>query len=113
MLKIPNEDRLPLHLRLGLAWCRLNMYEWDTLVGPRPPDWDNLPTISKKPLFGNRKPSKHDYVREPMQRILFMIGRHTSLLCWWVFVLKRSPTDFLQWRLEEFGYPFKNGPTRL
>lgn len=113
MIDVSNERRLPIHLRLGLAWCRLNMYEWDDIVGPKPPNWDNLPTTSKEPLFGKKKPSKSEYVKKPMEKIKHMIGTQTTTLCWWVFVLKKPPTDFLQWYLKEFGYPFKNSPNRL
>lgn len=113
MIDVPNEEHLPYHLRLGLAYCRLNCYEWDDIVGPKPSNWESLPTVSKRSLFGNKKPSKHDYLKGPMQKILRLVGRHTISLCWWRFVLKRNATDFLQWHLEEFGYPFKDGPNRL
>ena len=63
--------------RLGLAYCRLNSFEWDPILGEKPDGFDNLPNYTEKrrlPLF-KRKPSKCDFVAPAIMAIKSIIER--------------------------------------
>ena len=94
---VPKESELPLRFRLGLAWCRLNTYEWDDILGPKPPGFDDLPSVSTKSFFKKKQPSKQDYTRKPMAAIVSVIGKATVSHCWWLFVLKKTSAEWFRW----------------
>lgn len=80
--------------RLGLAWCRLNGFEWDELVGPKPEGFDELPDIPKA------IPSKYCFVRRHMESIEQTLGHEYLNLCWWRFELGKSEEEWLRFREE-------------
>ena len=51
-----NETELSSVDRLGLAYCRLNRYEWDNILGEKPANFDDLPKTKQK-----RKPWHHNF----------------------------------------------------
>lgn len=69
--------------RLGLAYCRLNRWEWDEILGPKPEGFDELPNWwEKRWPWEKWKPSKDDYIGLPMQRIRSLIGEVNISRCW-------------------------------
>ena len=38
--------------RLGLAYCRLNCWEWDNIIGPKPEGFDNASRCWWKFILG-------------------------------------------------------------
>lgn len=51
-----NEPVLSFEERLGLAYLRLKNWKWDELLGEKPPGFDGLPNVTKRNVFGKRKP---------------------------------------------------------
>lgn len=87
-----DESKLSFDERLGLAWCRLNQYEWDELVGPKPPEFDEIPEVSVK-----RQPDKGAYIRPAMLAIEAIIGKANCSRYWWRFVLEKTEEDWFRW----------------
>lgn len=91
--------------RLGLAYCRLNCFEWDEILGEKPEGFDNLPNYTpRNHLFKKRKMSKMDYIDPPIRAIESIIGRANTSRCWWKYELKLSEEDWFKW------YTGRNGP---
>lgn len=100
-----NENRLSYIDRLGLAYCRLNNYEWDPLLGPKPWDFDTLPAYipPKKFLFWrSRKQTrcKHFITWPAAQAILSIIGEANASRCHWMFELMRTEDEWLEWYIK-------------
>lgn len=98
------EQSLNLTDRLGLAWCRLNCWEWDDILGPKPPNFDDLPDYARKdglPLLGKKIDSKHDIIAPAVKKIIDIIGIANTSRCWWRFVLKKSEREWLRWYLND------------
>lgn len=88
--------------RLGLAYCRLNTYEWDEILGPKPDGFDNLPKWAKKKWpFSKKKRTKSDYVRPAMRAIERIIGETNCSRCWWVYGLGRTEEEWFRWYIRE------------
>ena len=68
--------------RLGLAWCRMNLWEWDNLFGTIPVDFEN---------------NKYKYLRDPMNYITDKIGYKNCLKYWWKFHLHKTEEEFENW----------------
>ena len=91
--------------RLGLAWCRLNTLEWDELVGPKPPCFDDLPSEPPRGLIARIKDenwrkhriSKKDYIKPAMDSIVNIIGEANVSRCWWLFAIEESEDSWLTW----------------
>lgn len=94
--------------RLGLACCRLNQWEWDEYIGPKPDGFDQLPrwerhpflmkilaTISPKKYAPIR--SKSDYITPVIKAIESDIGADTISRCHWVYGLKRTEEEWRKW----------------
>lgn len=102
-----NESELNRTDRLGLAWCRLNCWEWDDLLGPKPPDFDDLPFVSPTTLIARirneawrkYRRSRQQYVRPARLAIETIIGKANASRCWWMFELGKSEEEWLRWYL--------------
>ena len=91
-----DESTLSWQDRLGLAYCRLNCWQWDELLGPKPEGFDALPN-SRTGRGRSRKsePCKSDYILPATAVIRGIIGRVNISRCWWKFVLKKSDEEWL------------------
>lgn len=94
--------------RLGLAYCRLNCYQWDDLVGPKPEGFDDLPenlTFAQR-LHDRSARCQSDFVRPALLGIESIIGEAATSRCWWKFRLGRSEEEWFAWyvtqRFNEF-----------
>lgn len=87
--------------RLGLAWCRLNKWEWDEILGPKPKDFDHLPKTLPNGIFVHRSQlkSKIDYTRPAKKAIESVIGEANASRCWHVYELGRTEEEWLRWYL--------------
>lgn len=85
--------------RLGLAYCRLNCWEWDNIIGPKPEGFDNLPDFDPKKgrLFHKTQKSKEDYIGPAMKAIESIIGAANVSRCWWKFVLGKTEDEWFRW----------------
>lgn len=84
--------------RLGLAYCRLNQWEWDEILGPKPDGFDALPYFGAAP--GTRKKkyrNRHDCIQPAMRYLESVIAQAQFSRCWWLFVLGRSEEEWIQW----------------
>lgn len=81
--------------RLGLAYCRLNSFGWDEIIGEKPPGFDELPNYVKG------KESKYDYVHPAILGIESIIGKANTSRCWWVFELGKPEEEWLRWYVSE------------
>lgn len=72
--------------RLGLAYCRLNCREWDTLFGEKPEGFDDFP-----------EGYKHRIVMRKIALIETLIGEMNTSRCWWKFRLHRTEEAWKAW----------------
>lgn len=95
--------------RLGLAYCRLNGYQWDDLIGPKPEGFDELPEELALPqrLTSKGARCKSDFVRPAILGIESIIGEAATSRCWWKFRLGRSEEEWFAWYVTE---RFRTGP---
>lgn len=91
--------------RLGFAACRLNRWEWDELLGPKPQRFDALPDFDRRTFRFFRKPirTKNDYIRPAMHFIIRTIGEENFSRCWWLYELGKTEKEWRQWYLREHG----------
>lgn len=89
--------------RLGLAYCRMNSWEWDEVAGPKPEGFDGLPLFDRRMFKRFRKKivTKHDYIRPAISAIESIVGEANASRCWWKFVLDRSEEDWFRWYLSQ------------
>ena len=91
--------------RLGLAYCRLNRFEWDEILGPKPDGFDDLPAYPPKrkhsTRHGSQPISKSDYVEAAIWAIRSIIGEANCSRCVWVLGLGKTEAEWLQWYLNE------------
>ena len=101
--------------RLGVAYCRLNSWEWDEYMGPKPENFDSLPEFDKNymkrvnhpiimrilerifPTRYAKKSTKQDYIRPKIKRIEQDIGGANVSRCHWVYGMKRTEDEWRQW----------------
>lgn len=68
--------------RLGLAWCKLNMGEWDKdILGAFPDGW----------------PDRDCVLRNAQEGIEKIIGEAKVSECWHVFVLGKTKEEWIKW----------------
>lgn len=105
--------------RLGLAYCRLNGYGWDDIIGPKPKGFDGLPDydpyaverIHHPIIMGilaklfpekyGRKPTKHDFVYPAMRGIESEIGGANTSRCHWIYGLGKTEQEWREWYCSE------------
>lgn len=109
-----DEDALNYVDRLGLAYCRLNSWIWDPILGAKPIGFDSLPDYDRKEgrLFHRKRPSKSDYVEGPMTAIEQIIGPANIDRCWWKFRLKKTEAEWFAWYVRERFSPRRSGSTQ-
>lgn len=73
-----DERKLSITDRLGLAYCRLNSYEWDDLLAGEPAT--DTSTCCRK-----------------MMAIQEIIGEANTSRCWWKFNLGRTEDEWREW----------------
>lgn len=85
--------------RLGLAFCRLNSWLWDDMVGECPKDFYSLPHHSEDGK------SRSDYITVPLEEIEAKLGEEDSSKYWWLYGLGMTEIEWYEWyfgeRLEE------------
>ena len=79
--------------RLGLAWVKLNKYQWDEILGDKPDGFDEMTT-----------PERYDcgIISKQMRRIEDLLGEHhkaITSMCWWKFELKEDINSWIDWYL--------------
>lgn len=108
---VEDENKLNDIDRLGLAWCRLSLWEWDEIVGPKPDGFDDLPNYlrKRKSIFhrNQKTVTKADYLLPVTKNIESIIGEANTSRCWWKFVLGKTEDEWREWYLRE-GMPFGN-----
>ncbi|MBD5151288.1 MAG: hypothetical protein HDT16_02060 [Oscillibacter sp.] len=105
--------------RLGLAFCRLNCWEWDDIVGPKPEGFDDLRISDRFSVERYRHPFlmwvlekidpdtyqrgryKFDYTHPAIEAITSVIGEANTSRCWWKFELRRTETEWWNWYCTE------------
>ena len=101
-MKPVDESKLSYIDRLGLAYCRLNCHQWDSLFGPAPEGFDLAPDLpEKRSIFKKDVKSKSDFVRPIMNAIRSTIGDANISCCWWVFVLDATEEEWMRWYVSE------------
>ena len=85
--------------RLGLAYCRLNCWEWDDFIGEKPKDFDKCAYSSKNPIirFLKGQHSKSYYITPAVRAIEKAIGEAEVSRCWWKFTLGRTDKEWAEW----------------
>lgn len=90
-----DESTLSFEERLGLAYCRLNTWDWDTIFGPKPEGFDELP--DHIPGIGQTAPCKHNLIDPAVLRIERIIGDAGISWAWWKFELRESREAWERW----------------
>lgn len=85
--------------RLGLAWCRLNLWQWDPILGS-PDYWDSLPESKPWWKFWGR-PARWQETTRIMREIEEMIGAANISRCWWKFALGRTEDEWIRWYIRK------------
>lgn len=89
-MKSVDESNLNRIDRLGLAYCRLNNWEWDEILGPKPDGFDSL-----------SREEKYERTRPAWDAILSIIGEANASRCSWVFNLEKSEGEWFRWYVSE------------
>lgn len=92
-----DETKLNTIDRLGLAYCRLNNYKWDDIVGPKPEGFDEMPKFQDRRWWQKKVQTKSDFVRPAMEGIERIIGEANTSRCWWKFVIGESEEAWFRW----------------
>lgn len=91
------DNKLSFQDRMGLAYHRLNNWEWDDIFGEKPEGFDDMPNFAKPRLFGKRKPCKYDYISAATAVI-----REVCPMAEYYSIKFRDPPD-LRTEVEWFG----------
>lgn len=99
VLREVNEAALSETERLALAACRLNTWEWDEIIGPKPEGFDDLPEYDNRRLKSVRRKirTKRDYLIGPLHLIKMKIGEAEISRFYWVYVLGRTEEEWRRW----------------
>lgn len=98
-----DENKLSHTDRLGLAYCRLNGWEWDSIVGEKPEGFDSMPNYDHRKFrrFRKKIKTKYEYLTPVMKQIERIIGEPNTSRCWWIFVLGRTEQEWFDWYVNE------------
>lgn len=77
--------------RLGLAFCRLNSWLWDDIVGECPKNFYSLPHHSEDGK------SRSAYITVPLRKIVVKLGEEDSSKYWWLYGLGRTESEWREW----------------
>lgn len=99
MIKPVDESKLNTIDRLGLAYCRLCGWQWDELLGQKPPGFDALPNFDRRKHRVFRKPmqTKYEIITPKIRAIKTLIGQANTSRCWWIFKLGRTEEEWRAW----------------
>lgn len=103
-----DESKLSKTERLALACCRLNSWEWDEYIGPKPEGFDAMPEYDRKPN-GKREtfPTKADYIDPAVTAIEKIIGEAEVSKFYWLHVLGRDEEAWMKWYITERFMPYE------
>lgn len=87
MLETIDESKLSPVERMGLAYCRLNCWDWDELIGEKPDGFEQM-----------TNEEKHGYIEPQLDRIEQILGSPYTSRCWWVYELGKTEEEWLEWR---------------
>lgn len=82
-----DEGKLSPIERIGLAYCRLNCWDWDELIGEKPDGFEQM-----------TNEEKHGYIEPQLDRIEQILGSPYTSRCWWVYELGKTEEEWLEWR---------------
>ena len=68
-----DEGKLSPIERMGLAYCRLNCWDWDELIGEKPDGFEQM-----------TNEEKHGYIEPQLDRIEQILGSPYTSRCWCV-----------------------------
>lgn len=91
-MKDIDESKLSPVERLALAAYRLNIWEWDDMLGRKPERFDRM-TIDEKRVF----------ILPQYNRIKELLGDVYLLRCFWIFD-GETEEDWLKWRTSQIAY---------
>lgn len=94
-LALVDESKLSKEDRLGLAYCRLNFFQWDELFGPKPDGFEDLPN------YNGPGKTKHDYIAPIMRSIDLNYSDMLMSRAWWLFGLGRTEEEWRLWYFYE------------
>lgn len=86
-MKDIDESKLSPAERMGLAYCRLNCWDWDELIGEKPDGFEQM-----------TNEEKHGYIEPQLDRIEQILGSPYTSRCWWVYELGKTEEEWLEWR---------------
>lgn len=72
--------------RLGIAFCNLNTWKWDDLLGPKPKNFDFMTCDQKMPI-----------IRPAIALIESVIGEDNTNKWWWIIELGRTESEWRAW----------------
>lgn len=87
MIETIDESKLSPVERMGLAYCRLNCWDWDELIGEKPDGFEQM-----------TNEEKHGYIEPQLDRIEQILGSPYTSRCWWVYELGKTEEEWLEWR---------------
>lgn len=82
MYKHIDEYKLNPEARLGLAYCRMNCWEWDEYMGEKPANFEE---------------NKFEALIPYLKKIKSTIGKNNCSKYWWVFEIGKTEDEWAQW----------------
>lgn len=88
--------------RIGLAFCRLNRWEWDELLGPKPEGFDDLPDYDSRKLQRFRRPmrTKDTYISPAIITMESILGPANTSRYWWKYALGKTDEEWIEWYVQ-------------
>lgn len=77
-----NESKLNPEARMGLAYCRMNCWEWDDYMGNKPEGFEE---------------NKFEALMPYLKKIESTIGKNNCNKYWWVFEIGKTEDEWAQW----------------
>lgn len=82
--------------RLGLAYCRLNNWLWDDIVGECPKDFYNLPCYGEE-----HEKTRRDYTHPPLEEIRAKLGAENCSKYHWLYSMEKTENEWREWYFGE------------
>lgn len=94
-----DENALSEKERFGLAYCRLNCWEWDDFIGPKPEGFDGMPKLDMRRIKWpwRKVETKSGYIGAAMKWIRTVLGEEACSRAWWRFELKGTDEEWREW----------------
>ena len=90
-LALVDETKLSELDRVGLAYCRLNCWQWDTMFGPEPPGFYYLPNHQGPGM------TKFDLITPIMRELRTHYPESLFSRSWWVFFMGKTEEEWINW----------------